>query len=84
MKQSALMKEIDVSLLKECDLINKHFFRNGPLELKLTEIKTYIEDQTGQKISVTKLAKALKALNFPSEIRRCGALNRQVYLCGQK
>jgi hypothetical protein len=47
--------------------------------LTATEIKTYVEEKSGQKLSQWKIGQELKALGFEQEVRRMFGKTQRLY-----
>lgn len=64
----------------ENELILKYFEPNGPYEVTCSDIKIYIEKHTNQRLSLDRIGKELKRLNFEQRIARIGNTTRRVYM----
>jgi hypothetical protein len=64
------------------EIMNKHLYPHGPLEMTSTQIKDYLELVSGQKLSLRKVGEALVVLRYQAITITAGSVRKTVYSCG--
>lgn len=68
----------------ELELLQKYFTsENGTEELTASEIKVTIDAASGQKLSLNKLGRALRSMQFPCTFKKVDKKTQQVYTCSR-